>query len=174
MAFIGVRSVSGPPLYDGDTLEKRECRVCAGAGKDCAACAGTGKLQVIVPGAKHPVNIKGCLVDAATFKSPAEAEASAKAEVAGPTKPLQPLKGAVHESKLSFQGPTHIEIEGQANGRFRCAIEPGDYTLTVTAKDFKDYQQTLHLDPLKSPIWLEKGHPKDEETTYLPIVLNRP
>ena len=181
ICVLGVRSVSGPPLYSGDTLEIRECRRCQGTGKDgsavCPACVGLKKIQVILPGPKHPVNLRGSVRDSSAFKNQQEAEEVSRAEVGEPSKSLQPLKGAVHESKLVFQGPAKVEIAGQANGRFRCALEPGDYTLTVIAKDFKEYKQSLQVPTLKNPIWLEKGHTKPDdkeaETVFLPILLSR-
>ena len=190
IAFLGVRSVSGPQMYDGDRLETRTCRWCNGTGKDgggdgpeggprpadgvCPGCRGAQKSQVIIPGPKHPTPLKGSVRDATLF--PGGADAVAMVELTERSKPMQPIQGAVREAKIVFDGPTKLEISSLATGKFRCQLEPGQYTLTVTASGFKEFKQSLTVPQRKNPIWQEKAKLVTEEqaddTLVVPVLLS--
>ena len=178
MAVLGVRSVSGPQLYKGDKLETMTCRICNGTGQvggeRCKGCLGAKKVKVIVPGPEHPVEVRGTVRDAGAFKDREEAQQQADAE---PYKAgLNVVKGAVHGATIRFAGADNtIKIDGKATGRYRCALKPGNYKVTVEAEGFSPYQQQLTVEPLKDPVWPDMpGVPDDDHQSLdLNLILER-
>src|SRR5947208_5615426 len=110
LVALGIGRVVGlymqrPNLYAGDRLEVRVCRECGGSGKDngtsggegmpapggkCPACAGSGKVEVTLPGPKHPALVKGSVYDLAAY--PAD---NPVAQFMTERNPMQPIPGAV-------------------------------------------------------------------------------
>lgn len=181
ITFLGVRSASGPPVFPGDKLETRTCRQCQGSGTDddpntggrCPFCAGSKNCQVIVPGPNHPVNLRGSVVDAAAFKSKGEAELDAMLEV-NDTVGLKPVKGAIGEASLVFQsGSKKIELVSSGNGKFRGAIAPGDYDVTVKKSGYSDTSMKLHVPARSQPIWMEHAKmkmPDPDVVTFVAVM----
>ena len=62
-------------------------------------------------------------------------------------------------------------------GKFRCALEPGGYKLTVTAKGFPEFKHDFNVPVATQPIWQERAHlktpEKDMDTVLLPILLSK-
>ena len=156
MAVLGVRSVSGPQLAAGDRQESRTCQLCKGTGKEgdkrCRLCLSAGKVQVIIPGPLHPVEIRGSVRQASAFRDMAEAQAVAEKESGEVS--LKPVQGAIAKARLSFtkDGKT-INIEGKAVGRFRCNLPPGNYHLSITADGYQELRQSFDIPARTQPIW---------------------
>lgn len=175
MAVLGVRSVSGPQLYDGDKLESRDCPRCEGRGtfeseERCRGCVGAKKLKVIIPGPEHPVSISGTVRDLGAFKN--EAEAREVAEVDATTKKvtLKPVRGAVGNAQIVFKA-AHGEfvIQGKATGRYSCAMKPGEYEVTVTADGFPEKKEQLTVPVRTHPVWPKMPgyrHPDPDALQY--------
>ena len=177
-------SLGKPQLADGDKIEKRTCRFCAGSGDDkgsegprsgggvCPGCQGAKSVEVVLPGPNHPRTIKGVILDSTQYKDPADA---LLADASGPS--VQPLKGALAEAKVTIEGGgTKLEVSSASNGRFRCALKPGSYDVTVKVAGFQDRKEKLEVEPLRHPIWLEKAHLKtpeqDDDTTRVVYLMN--
>lgn len=161
MFVVGVRSATGPELRDGDRVESVACPVCRGtgdaqeAGKRCATCLGAKKLKAVIPGPNHPVSIKGTVRTLSAFKDRSEAEQVAQADSQVKKLTLTPVRGAVGEASLVFEGPERLELPGKATGRFSGYLKPGTYKLTVMVAGQPKLEQTLEVGVREQPIWPE-------------------
>ena len=161
MFVVGVRSATGPELREGDRVESVACPICQGSGegseaeKRCATCLGAKKLKAILPGPNHPAAIKGTVRSSGAFKDQAEAEQVAKADAEVRKPSLTPVRGAVGEATLLFEGPERLELVSKATGKFSGYLKPGSYKLTVTVAGEKKLERTLEVAPRKEPIWPE-------------------
>ena len=174
LAFVAVRSTSGPQLYAGDRLETRTCRWCSGSGlylveaheSKCPGCQGAKTVKVVIPGPEHPAPVRGNVSDAAAAPAPAAEKGK-----------LHLVKGGVPDARLSFKGPEALEITSQAGGRYKCSLKPGAYTVTVTADGFQSLTQSFTVAPLQSPVWEERTRlpdaPENEEILGLPLTLTK-
>lgn len=164
-------------LYAGDKLETRTCRWCNGSGIDqeeegpkppggcCPGCNGSKQVEVVLPGPKHPRWVKGTVQDQAAlpvgYQDP---EAAAMEAVTAAHQPMQPVRGAVPEAKITFEGPGgKLEVTSARTGRFRCALPPGVYNVKVSAPGFSEATQTVEIGPLQHPIWNERANLVTEE-----------
>ncbi len=178
MAVLGVRSVSGPQLYEGDRLESRTCRVCDGAGtqqgEKCRGCLGAKRVKVIVPGPEHPVEIRGTVRDLAVFPDLESAQAKAAQDASSQEVSLKPVEGAVRNARLEFKSDWgQINVESKATGKFRCRLKPGDYRVTITAEGFPEETRELTVPARQLPVWPKNpglSH-KDEEQIQVDLFL---
>lgn len=182
ITFLGIRSASGPSLFPGDKIETRSCRQCNGAGTTevqegktgtCPFCLGKKTCQVVIPGPAHPVNIHGSVVDVSAFKDKADAEFSAAMELAEP-KSLKPVKGAVGDAKLVFKSDSNkFELTSGATGRFRSALPPGEYQVTIEKSGFQTNQSKLLVPVKTQPIWQEHAKskmPDADQVTFIGVL----
>jgi hypothetical protein len=179
MFVFGLRSATGPELHDGDKEESLTCPVCSGSGEGkqagtrCQACLGSKKLKAVVPGPNHPVDLRGTVRSLGAFKDQAEADEVALNDAKEHKPSLTPVKGAVRDAKVVFEGPERSEFTSKATGRFWGVIRPGQYKVTITASGFPTKQQDLTVAPRKNPIWPEAGglEPSQEDTLQLDLFL---
>ncbi len=162
---------SGPQLYPGDKTEIRTCRWCNGSGIEanqeegtqdprtrpggpCVGCHGAKKLSVVMPGPNHPASVKGTVRDAQVGRDlPVEALLMENRQ------PMRPVAGAVGGAKIVFAGPSRqVETLVGPNGRFRAMLQPGHYTVKLSAAGYKESTEQLDVAPLREPIWQEKAH----------------
>ena len=161
MFVMGVRSATGPELREGDRVESMPCPVCQGsgegkeAGKRCSTCLGAKKLKAIVPGPNHPVLIKGTVRELAVFQDRDEAERVAESEAKEHRPSLKPVRGAVGQAVLSFDGPERVEIPVKATGRYSGHVAPGVYQLSLRAPGYGELRRELKVAPRQQPIWPE-------------------
>ena len=161
MFVVGVRSATGPELRDGDRVESVACPVCRGtgdaqeAGKRCATCLGAKKLKAVLPGPNHPAAFKGTVRSLAAFKDKAEADQVAQADAKERKLTLTPVRGAVGEASLLFEGPERLELPVKATGRFSGYIKPGTYSLKVMVAGQPKLEQSFEVPVRKQPIWPE-------------------
>lgn len=156
MAVMGMRSVSGPQLFQGDKLETVTCQVCQGSGhegnRNCRLCLTKGKVEVIMPGPLHPVDIRGSVRDAAAFATAELAQAVSDREAKELR--LQRPQGAVGGARLTFEKDgKKISIEGAASGWFHGNLPPGTYQVTVTAEGYQELHQSLEVPVRQKPVW---------------------
>lgn len=181
----------GPQAYPGDKTEERACRWCDGTGKDvpqeegipvptggkCPGCRGAKRLRVVIPGPNHPAVVKGTVRDAAALGNVAydpEAQAVlAFEESRGPG----PVRGAVQNAKILFEGPARVEYSVPASGRIKTMLKPGSYKATVTAPGYQETTLELTVRPRQEPLWAERARLITEEqeadTTYVDFLLKR-
>lgn len=163
-----IGSLRDSNIYPGDKVETRQCRWCNGSGKDedaesqertggvCPGCRGAKKVDVILPGPNHPVVIKGSVRDAALSDGLPYDE--------GPPNPLQPVKGAIPNAKIVFErGGKPVETQTATTGRFRLAVPPGTYKVSIKADGFPSLSEEFEVHPRREPIWLEKANLITEE-----------
>lgn len=175
LAFIAIpallysyRYVFSPDLYEGDELEERECRHCAGTGIDgqlglefpgssdrCPACRGRGRVQVIIPGPKRPVRVRGLVLDSAKVLEPV----FMLREPWRPAHPFETHPAACSRATVTFtpRAGDPITLETNGHGRFLTRLAPGTYTARVRARRRVELRDELEIKPLTAPIWLEKA-----------------
>lgn len=164
MFVFGLRSAGGPELQDGDKVESLTCPVCAGSGEGkqagtrCQACLGSKKLKAVVPGPKHPVDVRGTVRNLGDFKDQEEAATVIAKDAADWKVSLSPVRGAVANATVTFDGPSgRAEFTSKATGKFWGVLPPGEYQVTITASGYANQQQTLKIEPRQKPIWPEAG-----------------
>jgi hypothetical protein len=181
LLYYSVSYSTGLDLYDGDRIEKRECRICGGSGKDeaqarempalgdrCSFCRGTGKVKVILPGPNRPTRVWGVVVDRdaigdATFFYPRNVKKLPMPSELGPPGAREhfSIPGALAGATVVFRRDhgEAIEIQTNAEGRFSRRLAPGHYEVTVRAAGFKEFRsrKTLDIEPLRAPIWIERA-----------------
>ncbi|MBI2267491.1 MAG: carboxypeptidase regulatory-like domain-containing protein [Armatimonadetes bacterium] len=168
---LTIHFMKKPSLSPGDRLETRTCRECGGGGKirgdayegdprlrpggPCPACKGKGKVQVIIPGPKHPVAVKGVVFDKGAYPQ----EDAPGAQLMLERDPRKPVPGAIGQAKIAFisQGRKLLEVTSNATGRFKALVPPGTYKVTATAGGFQPYEEAFSVPPLTEPIWLEEA-----------------
>lgn len=161
MFVMGIRSATGPELREGDRIESLPCPVCQGsgegkqAGKRCATCLGAKKLKAVVPGPNHPMLVKGTVRDLAAFKDEEEAEQIAETEAKDHRLSLKPVRGAVGQATLTFEGPEPSEIQVKATGRYSGYLAPGTYQLWLRASGYAELSREVEVAPRQQPIWPE-------------------
>lgn len=158
MLVFGIRSLSGPNLSEGDRVESLPCPLCQGSGqlsgKRCPACLGTKKLKAVVPGPKHPVDLRGTVRALSAFSTKAEAELVSKKDASERRVSLSPVQGAIANARLVLQSPQeNKEFTTKATGKFWGVIAPGTYKLSLNVHGFKKLEQEVVVAPLKQPIW---------------------
>lgn len=162
LARMGTR----PQMYAGDRTEVRACQFCGGTGLEsaqsegppppgvrpggpCVGCRGAKNLTVIIPGPKHPAWVKGSVRD-----EKLAANLPVEAVLSESQRPMQKVAGAITGAKLTFEGQgKKVEINSNLTGRFKVALEPGHYSVKISAKDFQEKSEQIEVAALKSPIW---------------------
>ncbi len=180
MFVFGVRSATGPELHDGDRVESLTCPVCEGtgdgkqAGTRCQACLGNKLLKAVVPGPKHPVDLRGTVRDSSAFKEQTEADKATAADAQNWKPSLTPVQGAVPQAQIVFEGATgRTEFTSKATGKYWGVIPPGRYKVTVRAPGYTEHEQEIEIAPRTHPIWPEAGglDPSLSESLHLDLFL---
>lgn len=162
-------------VHAGDRLETRICRQCDGKGKDevysrdfsgigytCPGCVGVGKVEVVLPGPTRPTRIRGAVVAWEKMSGPINADLFKNIQPAFPASLLlssqeYAITGSVASARVVFEGAGQVfNAKSDSNGRFGSTLPPGSYTVKVEAPGFQAFQDRLIIEPLQSPIWLDK------------------
>jgi hypothetical protein len=167
LAYLGIREARTPILYAEDELESRDCRHCAGTGRDeglregaphlggrCPFCRGDGKVDVIIPGPNHPVRLRGAVADLAKLE-PFASYHSLRPTPFGRGKP----PSTVGRARLRFtpERGEPLDVEANPYGLFHTRLPPGSYKLRVSAEGFAPLEAELEVKALAAPIWLEEA-----------------
>lgn len=176
MLVFGIRSLSGPNLSEGDRVESLPCPLCQGSGqlsgKRCPACLGTKKLKAVVPGPKHPVEVKGTVRALSAFKTKAEAEQISKEEAADRRVSLNPVKGAISGASVVFQSSNDkVEFNSKATGKFWGVLPPDTYRVRLSVEGFKSVDKEVVVSPLSEPIWPKVAGLESLPTQHLQLDL---
>lgn len=178
----GVRTSGGPELFPGDQVESLACPLCGGSGDGkeadtrCQACLGNKKLKAVVPGPKHPVELRGTVRDLAAFEDLAQAQSAAARDAANSKPSLTAVQGGIASAELVLEGPSgRTEIESKSTGKYWGMVAPGGYKLTVKAAGFAPLTRELTVTPRQQPIWPEAGglDGSVRETQQLDLFLTR-
>lgn len=182
--------VSGPTFYDGDRVDTRKCRQCDGVGRGpevaemfpetgdrCPFCRGTGLVEVILPGPNRPSRLWGAVIDlegsddAYAWGNPPNIRMLPLQTAFLPPqmREMAEIQGGLSGALVRVERPGDdpIEVKSDPTGRFMIQIAPGTYTLTVSKNGFESLSETIDIEPLSEPIWLEKAtliEERDEET----------
>ena len=162
-------------VYDGDRIEARTCRECLGGGEDgvysrdfngvaytCAGCLGAGKVEVVLPGPNRPTKIWGAVVEWERTGGAINAESFRNLKATFPQSLLlssreQEIRGSIAGARVVIEGAGEVhELKSNSSGRFGVILRPGTYTVKAEAPGLKPLEDRLVIEPLQSPIWLEK------------------
>jgi len=169
-----VYDLRSPDLWEGDVLETRDCRWCAGSGIGesegegyaptggrCSSCGGTGRVRVVVPGPNRPTHVRGAVVRA-EMVGPLDSYSTVKPQ-AGPSLAGPPSfrrhDGTIGGARLTFRhddGETR-EVECTPYGLFHETMRPGEYEVTISAPGRQTLAGSITVPILSEPIWLEEG-----------------
>lgn len=113
--------VGGPLVFEGDVRKEMECLTCHGLGKvaptdkekSCPVCYGRGFADYIIPGPNRPIQLTGTVKD--------------KAGVI--------VKDASIAVSIPGDSASAITLHTNDDGQFGFKFPPGQYHLSVSAKD---------------------------------------